>query len=313
MNGLKRVTKGRCSALRASLAAAAALALPLLLTQPARAQVAQPTLEKIRAANMIAIGYRETSVPFSYVDANGNVTGFSQDICNRVIDAIKARTHRPNLQVRFIPVTSQNRIPLVQNGTVDLECGVTTNLQARHSQVTFSDTFFVATTRLLTRKDSGIHDFKDLVGKTVLTNQGTTSERILRRMNLEKRMNMQVISAKDYRQGRAILESGRAVAYMMDDVLLAGARSLTAHPSDWVIVGTPQSWEAYAFMLRNGDPAFRRLVNDTMSALMKSGEIDALYTKWFERPVPPRGVNFGFPMSDTLRALYAAPNDRAFD
>ena len=313
MNRLKRVAKGRCRALRTGLAGAATLVLPLLLLQPAGAQVAQPTLDKVRAANMIAIGYRETSVPFSYVDANGNVIGFSQDICNHVVDAVKAQAHRPNLQVRFIPVTSQNRIPLVQNGTVDLECGVTTNLQARHNQVTFSDTFFVASTRLLTRKDSGIHDFSDLVGKTVLTNQGTTSERILRRMNLEKHMNMQVISAKDYRQGREILESGRAVAYMMDDVLLAGTRSLTAHPSDWVIVGTPQSWEAYAFMLRNGDPAFRQIVNETMSALMKSGQIGALYMKWFEQPVPPKGVNFHFPMSDALRALYAAPNDNALD
>ena len=141
----------------------------------------------------------------------------------------------------------------------------------------------------------------------------TTSERILRRMNLEKHMNMQIISARDYGEGRAILESGRAAAYMMDDVLLSGTRSLTAHPSDWVIVGMPQSWEAYAFMLRNGDPAFRQLVNDAMGALMKSGEINALYTKWFEQPVPPKGVNFHFPMSDTLRALYAAPNDRALD
>ncbi|MFX1767556.1 transporter substrate-binding domain-containing protein [Paraburkholderia sp. A1RI-2L] len=313
MNRLKRVAQWRGAAWCVGLAGAATLVLPLLLAQAARAQVAQPTLEKIQAANAMAIGYRETSVPFSYVDENGNVTGFSQDICNRVIDAVKARTHRPNLAVRFIPVTSQNRIPLVQNGTVDLECGVTTNLRARHSQVTFSDTFFVASTRLLTHKNSGIRDFPDLAGKTVLTNQGTTSERILRRMNLEKHMNMRVISAKDYGEGRAILESGRAVAYMMDDVLLAGTRSLTAHPSDWMIVGTPQSWEAYAFMLRNGDPAFQQLVNDTMSALMKSGEIDALYAKWFNQPVPPKGVNFGFPMSDMLRALYAAPNDRAFD
>jgi ABC-type amino acid transport substrate-binding protein len=310
MNRPKRMEQALCPAPCITLAFAAAL---LLLSQPARAQIAQPTLEKVQAANMIAIGYRETSVPFSYVDTNGKVIGFSQDICNRVIAAVKAKTHRPNLQVRFIRVTSQNRIPLVQNGTVDLECGVTTNLQARQSQVTFSNTFFVATTRLLTRKDSGIHDFDDLAGKTVLTNQGTTSERILRRMNLEKQMNMRIISAKDYGEGRAILESGRAVAYMMDDVLLAGTRSLTAHPSDWVIVGTPQSWEAYAFMLRNGDPAFRQLVNDAMGELMKSGEISALYTKWFEQPVPPKGVNFHFPMSDTLRTLYAAPNDRALD
>jgi ABC-type amino acid transport substrate-binding protein len=290
-----------------------AVAPCLSLVQPAAAQVAQPTLEKIRAANILAVGYRETSVPFSYVTGDNKVIGFSQDICDKVIDAVKAKLNRPNLEVRFIPVTSQNRIPLVQNGTVDLECGVTTNLKARQAQVSFSNTFFIATTRLLTRKDSGIHDFPDLAGKTVLTNQGTTSERILRRMNLEKQMNMRIISARDYREGRAELESGRAVAYMMDDVLLAGTRSLTANPSEWTIVGTPQSSEAYGFMMRNHDPEFRQLVNGTMAGLMKSGEIDTMYTKWFERPVPPKGVNFQFPMSAQLRALYAAPNDHAFD
>jgi ABC-type amino acid transport substrate-binding protein len=285
----------------------------LALVQPASAQVAQPTIEKIRAANIIAIGYRETSVPFSYVIGDNKVIGFSQDICEKVIAAVKAKLNRPNLEVRYIPVTSQNRIPLVQNGTVDLECGVTTNLKSRQAQVTFSYTFFVATTRLLTRKDSGIHDFPDLAGTTVLTNQGTTSERILRSMNLEKHMNMRIISARDYAEGRETLESGRAVAYMMDDVLLAGTRSLMVKPGEWALVGTPQSSEAYGFMMRNNDPEFRQLVNGTMAGLMKSGEIEAMYTKWFEKPVPPKGVNFQFPMSDQLRALYAAPNDRAFD
>jgi ABC-type amino acid transport substrate-binding protein len=283
------------------------------VVNPVRAQIAQPTLEKIQSANRIAVGYREASVPFSYRDTNGKVIGFSQDICDRIIAAVKTRTQRPNLEVRFIPVTSQNRIPLVQNGTVDLECGVTTHLRARQSQVTFSDTFFVAGTRLLTRKDSGIHDFGDLVGKSVLTNQGTNSERILRTMNLHKQMDMRVISARDYVEGREVLESGRVVAYMMDDVLLAGVRSLLTHPSDWVIVGTPQSREAYAFMMRNGDPAFRQLVNDTMSALMKNGEMDALYRKWFEQPVAPHGVTIDFPMTGQLRALYAAPDDQAAD
>ncbi|MFP6560107.1 transporter substrate-binding domain-containing protein [Paraburkholderia sp. B3] len=287
----------------------AAVVLPL----PAAAQVAQPTLDKIRDANFMAIGYREASVPFSYLDARNDVIGFSQDICSKVIDAVKAKIGRPGLQVRFIPVTSQNRIPLVQNGTVDLECGVSTNVRARQTQVAFSDTFFIATTRLLTRKDSGIRDFPDLAGKTVLTNQGTTSERILRRMNQQKHMGMRIISAKDYGDGRAALESGRAAAYMMDDVLLAGTRSLTANPSDWVIVGTPQSSEAYGFMMRNGDPAFRQLVNETLGGLMKSGAMASLYTKWFEKPVPPKGIDFDFPMSAQLRALYAAPNDRAFD
>ncbi|MEM5453478.1 glutamate/aspartate ABC transporter substrate-binding protein [Paraburkholderia phytofirmans] len=290
-----------------------ALATFAVISTTASAQETQSTLAKIQNGNSISIGHRETSVPFSYVDTNNQVIGFSQDICNRIIDAVKAKTGHPDLRVRFIPVTSQNRIPLVQNGTVDLECGVTTNLTARQNQVAFSDTFFVATTRLLTRKDSGIKDFADLAGKTVVTNQGTTSERLLRKMNEEKKMNMQIISAKDYGEGRVTLETGRAVAYMMDDVLLAGARSLTAKPADWVIVGTPQSSEAYGFMLRKDDPEFRKLVDDVMIHEMKSGDIKTMYDKWFMKPVPPKGINFDFPMSEGLEKLYAAPNDKSFD
>jgi len=282
-------------------------------TSTSHAQADQPTLGKIESANLIAIGHRETSVPFSYVDANNQVIGFSQDLCNKIIDAVKAKLHKPNLQVRFVPVTSQNRIPLVQNGTVDLECGVTTNLTSRQNQVAFGDTFFVATTRLLTRKDSGIKDFPDLAGKTVVTNQGTTSERILRKMNEDKKMNMQIISAKDYGEGRMTLETGRAVAYMMDDVLLAGTRTLTAKPADWIITGTPQSSEAYGFMLRKGDAAFLKVVDDTLAQVMRSGEIDAMYDRWFMKPVPPKNINFDFPLNDTLKALYKNPNDKAFE
>ncbi|QYD72096.1 glutamate/aspartate ABC transporter substrate-binding protein [Paraburkholderia edwinii] len=295
---------------RSSLLALAALAL---LSTGARADDTASTLSKVQSVNLIAIGHRETSIPFSYMDANNDVIGFSQDICNKVIDAVKTKTKRPDMRVRFIPVTSQNRMSLVQNGTVDLECGVTTNLTSRQNQVAFSDTFFVATTRLLTRKDSGIKDFPDLAGKVVVTNQGTTSERILRKMNEEKKMNMQIVSAKDYGEGRAMLETGRAVAYMMDDVLLAGTRSLTSKPSDWVIVGTPQSSEAYGFMMRKDDPEFRKLVDDTMTQIMKSGEIKTMYDKWFMKPVPPKGINFDFPMSQTMEKLYANPNDKAFE
>ena len=294
-------------------AAACALVALSVVTEASHAQEGQTTLAKVQSVNLIAIGHRETSVPFSYVDANNNVVGFSQDLCNKVIDAVKAKTKHPDLRVRFIPVTSQNRISLVQNGTVDLECGVTTNLTSRQNQVAFSDTFFVATTRLLTKKDSGIKDFPDLAGKTVVTNQGTTSERILRKMNEEKKMNMSIISAKDYGEGRATLETGRAVAYMMDDVLLAGTRSLTAKPSDWVLVGTPQSSEAYGFMLRKDDPAFKKLVDDAMSQVMKSPEIKTMYDKWFMKPVPPKNINFDFPMSETMQKLYAEPNDKAFE
>jgi glutamate/aspartate transport system substrate-binding protein len=295
---------------RSSLLALATLAL---LSTGARADDTASTLSKVQSVNLIAIGHRETSIPFSYMDSNNDVIGFSQDICNKVIDAVKTKTKRPDMRVRFIPVTSQNRMSLVQNGTVDLECGVTTNLTSRQNQVAFSDTFFVATTRLLTRKDSGIKDFPDLAGKVVVTNQGTTSERILRKMNEEKKMDMQIVSAKDYGEGRAMLETGRAVAYMMDDVLLAGTRSLTSKPSYWVIVGTPQSSEAYGFMMRKDDPEFRKLVDDTMTQIMKSGEIKTMYDKWFMKPVPPKGINFDFPMSQTMEKLYANPNDKAFE
>lgn len=295
------------------LTSALALATLSLVTGTSYGQGSQPTLAKIESTNLIAVGHRETSVPFSYVDTNNNVVGFSQDLCNKVIDAVKLKTKHPDLRVRFIPVTSQNRIPLVQNGTIDLECGVTTNLTSRQNQVAFSDTFFVATTRLLTRKDSGIKDFPDLAGKTVVTNQGTTSERILRKMNEEKKMNMSIISAKDYGEGRATLETGRAVAYMMDDVLLAGTRSLTAKPSDWALVGTPQSSEAYGFMMRKDDPEFKKLVDDAMSQVMRSPEIKTLYDKWFTKPVPPKNINFEFPMSGTMQKLFAEPNDKAFE
>ncbi|CAH2913371.1 MAG: Glutamate/aspartate ABC transporter, substrate-binding protein GltI (TC 3.A.1.3.4) [uncultured Paraburkholderia sp.] len=298
---------------RPLLTSAFALAVLALVTGTSYGQSSQPTLAKIQSTNLIAVGHRETSIPFSYVDTNNNVVGFSQDLCNKVIDAVKAKTKHPDLRVRFIPVTSQNRIPLVQNGTIDLECGVTTNLTARQNQVAFSDTFFVATTRLLTRKDSGINDFPDLAGKTVVTNQGTTSERILRKMNEEKKMNMSIISAKDYGEGRATLETGRAVAYMMDDVLLAGTRSLTAKPSDWVLVGTPQSSEAYGFMMRKDEPEFKKLVDDAMSQVMRSPEIRTLYDKWFTKPVPPKNINFEFPMSGTMQKLFAEPNDKAFE
>lgn len=203
--------------------------------------------------NTIGIGHRESSIPFSYYDNSQHVIGFSQDICQKIVDEVKTKTGRPNLQVRMIPVTSQNRIALMQNGTVDLECGVTTNLKSRQQQVAFSDTFFIATTRLLVNKNSGIKDFPDLAGKSVVTNAGTTSERILRKMNEEKKMNMNVISGKDYGESFLMLQSGRVQAFMMDDVLLAGSRTLAKAPSDWVVTGTPQSFEAYGFMLPKDD------------------------------------------------------------
>ncbi|WP_423391557.1 glutamate/aspartate ABC transporter substrate-binding protein [Burkholderia sp. LMG 21824] len=271
------------------------------------------TLKKIKDTGVIALGHRESSIPFSYYDEKQQVVGYSRDFQMKVVDAVKKKLNLPNLQVKNIPVTSQNRIPLVQNGTVDIECGSTTNNTERQQQAAFSDTIFVIGTRLMTKKDSGVKDFADLKGKTVVTTAGTTSERLLRKMNNDKQMGMSIISAKDHGDSFNTLESGRAVAFMMDDALLAGERAKAKQPGDWVIVGTPQSEEAYGCMMRKGDADFKKVVDDAISQVEKSGEAAKIYAKWFENPIPPKGLNLNFPLSDSMKKLYANPNDKALD
>ncbi|WP_050476079.1 glutamate/aspartate ABC transporter substrate-binding protein [Herbaspirillum rhizosphaerae] len=296
----------RCFSLSFALSGLLALA-----AQSSSAQDLGPTLSKIRDGGVMVIGHREASIPFSYYDSNQKVIGFSQDLCQKVIDAVKVRVKKPDLAVRLVPVTSQNRITLVQNGTIDIECGATTNTKARHAQVAFSDTIFLALTKLLVKSDSGIKDFGDLANTTVVTNAGTTAEAILRRLNVEKNLNMNIISAKDYGDSFLALQTGRAKAFMLDDVLLSGARTLARNPGDWIVTGTPQSLEPYAFMMRKDDPQFKKLVDETLSKLMTSGEINGMYAKWFQQPVPPKNLNFEFGISPELKALYAKPNDEA--
>jgi glutamate/aspartate transport system substrate-binding protein len=284
-----------------------------MLVQPIRADEALTgTLKKIKDSGSISLGIRESSVPFSYYDDNNKVVGYSQDLALIVVDEIKRRLGIPNLQVKLVPVTSQNRIPLVQNGTVDLESGSTTNNLERQQQVSFSTDFFIIGTRLLVRKDSGIKDFADLRGKNVVTTAGTTSERLLREMNQQNGMGMNVISAKDHGESFLTLQSGRAVAFMMDDALLAGERAKAKQPNDWVIVGTPQSKEAYAMMFRKGDSAFKAIVDQAITSAETSGTTAKLYQKWFMAPIPPRGLNLSLPMNDDMKALFKNPNDRAF-
>ena len=271
------------------------------------------TLKKIKDTGVIALGHRESSIPFSYYDDKQQVVGYARDVQMAIVDAVKKKLNMPNLQVKDIPVTSQNRIPLVQNGTVDIECGSTTNNKERQQQAAFSNTFFVIGTRLMTKKDSGVKDFDDLKGKTVVTTAGTTSERLLRKMNQEKNLGMNIISAKDHGDSFHTLESGRAVAFMMDDALLAGERAKAHNPDEWVIVGTPQSREAYGCMMRKDDPAFKKVVDDAVADFEKSGKADASYKKWFESPIPPKGLNLKFPESDDMKALFKNPNDKAID
>ncbi|HUW00225.1 MAG TPA: glutamate/aspartate ABC transporter substrate-binding protein, partial [Gallionella sp.] len=267
---------------------------------------------KIKDTNTIALGHRESSIPFSYYNDQQQVIGYSQDLMMKVVDAVKKDLKLPKLQVTLTPVTSQNRISLVQNGTVDIACGSATNNLERQKQVAFSDTIFVIGTRLLTRKDSGIKDFADLAGKNVVTTAGTTSERLLRKLNEDKHMGMNIISAKDHGEAFLTLETGRAVAFMMDDALLAGQRANAKHPKDWIIVGKPMSNEAYGCMMRKDDPQFKALVDKTFASVMKSGEAAKIYKKWFMSPVPPKGMNLDFPMSDDMKAAFEHPNDQAF-
>jgi len=283
-----------------------------LLSACTKTEESAGTLKKIKDSGVASLGHRESSIPFSYYDDKQQVIGYSHEIALKIVDAIKAELSAPDLQVKLTPITSQNRIPLVQNGTIDFECGSTTNNTERQQQVAFSNTIFIIGTRLLTRKDSGIKDFPDLAGKNVVTTAGTTSERLLRKMNEDKGMKMNIISAKDHGESFLTLEGGRAVAFMMDDALLYGERAKAKQPDDWVVVGTPQSREAYGCMMRKDDPSFKKLVDDTIAKLETSGEAAKLYEKWFEQPVPPKGLNLNFVMSDDMKALFQNPNDKAY-
>ena len=285
----------------------------LFLAALAAAPAAADTLKKIKDNGVIVLGHRESSIPFSYYDDKQQVIGYSHEIMLKAVEALKAELKLPGLQVRLLPVTSQNRIPLIQNGSVDIECGSTTNNLERQKQVAFSNTLFIIGTRLLTKKESGIKDFPDLAGKNVVTTAGTTSERLLRRMNDEKKLGMNVISAKDHGEAFLTLETGRAAAFMMDDALLYGELAKARRPGDWAVVGTPQSREAYGCMLPKDDAAFKKIVDAAIARFMTSGEAEKLYAKWFMSPIPPKGLNLNFPLSDDMKALYKAPNDKAFD
>ena len=292
---------------------AAVLVSVSFLSLPATAQELTGTLKKIKESGTISLGHRESSIPFSYYDDKQQVIGYSHELMLKVVDAVKADLKLAKLDIKLLPVTSSNRITLVQNGSVDIECGSTTNNTERQKQVSFSSTIFIIGTRLMTKADSGIKDFPDLAGKNVVTTAGTTSERLLRKMNEDKQMKMSVISAKDHGESFLTLETGRAVGFMMDDALLFGEMAKAKKASDWAVVGTPQSYEAYGCMLRKDDPAFKKLVDAALNKAMTSGEAEKIYTKWFQQPIPPKGLNLGFPLSDAMKALYRHPNDKAYE
>ncbi|HVI23892.1 MAG TPA: glutamate/aspartate ABC transporter substrate-binding protein [Myxococcales bacterium] len=290
------------------------LALAIVLALPASAAGdLGPTLQKIKESGIVAVGHRESSIPFSYYDDRQQVVGYSQDFALAIVDALKKELNAPSLQVKLVPVTSQNRIPLVQNGTVDIECGSTTNNLERQQQVAFSNSLFIVRTRLLTRKNSGVKDVPDLAGKNAVVTAGTTSERLLRKLNEEKKLGIKITSAKDHGESFLILESGRAAAFMLDDVLLFGELAKARNRDDWTVTGSPQSREAYGCSMRKGDAKFKAVVDKTVALLETSGEAEKIYEKWFLHPIPPKGLNLNFPLSDEMKALFKNPNDKALE
>lgn len=288
----------------------AAVAASSLMAHTAQAQ-ASDTLSKIKSSGVISLGGRDGSFPFSYkVNAGDNPIGFSADLCMKVVDAVKTKLGMPNLKVEYTIVTPTNRIPLVQNGTVDLECSTTTNTVARQQQVDFAPSHFVAGVGALVKKSSGINTFEDLEGKTVATVAGSTSIQLLRAYRKNEKAEFNEISAKDSADTFLLLQSGRAQALILDDVQLAGLAATSANPGEYVILKERLRTEPYGFFFRKNDPEFKTLVDQTLTQLMKSGQINDLYIKWFTKPVPPRGVNLNFPITDSIREVYASPNNK---
>jgi glutamate/aspartate transport system substrate-binding protein len=288
--------------------------IPLLLTAATLATgsalVQADTLEKIAASGKITLAYRESSVPFSYLDGPSKPIGFAVDMSNAVADAVRKQLKKPDLQIEWQPVTSQNRIPLIMNGTVDLECGSTTNNTARGKDVAFAINHFYTGTRLVVKKGSGIKDYADLAGKNVATTTGTTNLQVLRKYSTEKNLNFNMLFGKDHADSFLLVESGRALAFGMDDILLFGLKANAKNPDEFEVVGEALQVEPYACMLRKDDAGFKHLVDGVIGGMMKSGEFEKLYTKWFMQPIPPRGVPLGLPMSPQLKENLKALSDK---
>jgi glutamate/aspartate transport system substrate-binding protein len=270
---------------------------------------AQDTLKKIKDSGTITIGHRDTSMPFSYYDDKQHVVGYAMDLCYRVVDAIKAELKLPKLEVKLNPVTSATRIPLMANGTTDLECGSTTNNLERQKQVAFSTTYFVTANRYVAKKSSNIHKLADLKGKTVVSTAGTTNIKWATEENAKQNLGMNIIAAKDHAEAFLTVETGRAVAFFMDDILLYSLVANSKNPSEWEIGSEAYTVEPYGAMLPRNDAAFKKLVNTTINNLYKSGEINKIYEKWFLKPIPPKGVNLNVPMSSQLKKVVEHPTD----
>ena len=285
------------------------LAALLLGLSVAGTAAAQDTLKKIRDSATITLGHRDSSIPFSYYDDKQQPIGYAMDICLKIVDAIRAELKLKKLEVKLNPVTSATRIPLMANGTIDLECGSTTNNLERQKQVAFATTHFVTANRYVAKKSSNIKSLADLKGKTVVSTSGTTNIKWATEENTKQKLGMNIIAAKDHAEAFLTVETGRAVAFFMDDILLYSLVANSRNPSDWVIGSEAYTVEPYGIMLRRDDPAFKKVVDGAINALYKSGEINKIYEKWFSKPIPPKGITLNVPMSAQFKKVVAKPTD----
>lgn len=277
----------------------------------ASASAQSDTLAKIKSSGTITIGARDSQIPFSYKPTgSGDPTGFTNDICLKIVDAVKAQLALPKIEVRYMILTSTNRIPLLTNGSVDLDCATTTNTVQRQQQVAFAPSHFVTSITAAVKKNSGINSFADLNGKTVSTVAGSTGVQLLRGYRRAGNIEVQDLAAKDTADGFLMMASGRTAAYILDDVQLAGLIATAPNPDDFKIL-TQESLrqEPYGIMVRKDDPAFKALVDKTVTEIMRSGAINEIYAKWFTRPIPPSNANLNFPMTDAVKEIYKNPNN----
>jgi ABC-type amino acid transport substrate-binding protein len=274
---------------------------------------AQGMLDRIRSSQAITIAHRDSSIPFSYMDANQQPVGYAMDLCLKVADAIKRELKLPTLKVNYLSVTSASRIPSIAQGKAAMECGSTTNTAERRKQVDYTIAHFISSARFLVRNDSGILKLEDLQGRNVVSTKGSTNIKTLERINSERALNMKVLEAADHGEAFGMVAQKKADAFAMDDVLLFGLRANSSQPEAYQVIGKPMTIEPYAIMLPKGDAAFKKIVDQEIRRIILSGEINAIYRKWFEQPIPPKGINLNLPMPYMLRDSFKYPSDKVAD
>jgi glutamate/aspartate transport system substrate-binding protein len=270
-----------------------------------------PTLQKIKETGTVTIGNRDSSVPFSYLDNDQKPIGFSLELCDLVVARLKTRLSLPDLKVAYQSVNSSNRIPLVKNGTVDIECGSTANTVPRQAEVAYSVIFYAPQFKWIALKSSGLKTTDDLKGRTVAVTQGTNTSQFVAKLNIEKALGMKILQGKDHAESFLLVDTGRASAFMEDDILLAGLKATAADPDKFAFLSDDFPSDPYGVMMSKSDPELKQLVDEALTEAMKSGLYDRLYAKWFESPIPPKNINLKFPQSDKLKALIKAPSDKA--